>query len=164
MVIAAGRGARRDVERRLLAFGSRHEIAGIAGVGIAGVAVIREGRVGHEIEAVQQLACLRQPQQIRMLEAHTGVDDGHDCRIAADSDVPRLLGVRRSQLRGPEIPLIREQRVDRQSVRPAVLISDRVFDVGIGRHALEQRVHVCAVECAVELQHIGLGTDLLLAL
>ena len=59
------RCARRDIERRLRPVGRSHPVAGIAGVRIAAVAIVGERRVGNEIEAIQQLAGLREPQQIR---------------------------------------------------------------------------------------------------
>ena len=99
-----------------------------------------------------------------MLEAHAGVDHGDDSRVATDSNVPRLLGVCGGGLSALEVPLIPVQGVAGQRVRPAVPVGDRILDAGIRRQALEQRIHVAFVECAIELQHLRLDPDLVLAL
>ncbi len=99
-----------------------------------------------------------------MLEAHACIEHCDDSHVVADGDVPRLFGARGGGLDALEVPLIREQRVAGQCVRPAVPIGDRVFDVRIRRQPFEQRFHVIGTECAIELQHVRLGADLLLAL
>jgi hypothetical protein len=164
MVAAGRRRTCRDVEGRLRQLGRRHEVAGVAGIGIAAVAVIRERHVENEIETVEELTGLRHPQQIRMLEAHAGIDDRNDGQVAADRYVPRLVRARGRNLGALEVPLIREQRIVGHCVRPAMSIGNRVLDVRICRQAFEQRVQLVLVERAIELQYVCLDGDLLLAL
>ena len=95
---------------RLRDFRLGHPVARVGRVGIAAVAIVGGVDVADHVVSRQQVAAVGNAQEIRVVEANTGVEHRDDNTRAADRVVPRRFGVdRRAQFRRgrAQIPLAR---------------------------------------------------------
>ncbi len=86
MRVVGGRGDRAGDVRAVEApaLGGARAIAGIEGIGIGAVAVVRATRVGDEVESRDQPS-----REVGMIAPDPGVDDGDHRVGATDRHVPR---------------------------------------------------------------------------
>ena len=146
-----------DVARRVAApdhadVGSGHAVARVGRIGVAAIRVVGRAGVADEVIAAQQLA-----RQVRVVEAHAGVEHRDDDARFAGCDRPRRFGVdgrhdaRRvgddGAGRGAQIPLadgrrgrltVAIKRVIRRRQRAHAAVNDGVLDVGLRRQPRRQ--------------------------
>ncbi|MEO8137235.1 MAG: hypothetical protein ABI831_25045, partial [Betaproteobacteria bacterium] len=90
--------------------GLRDPVARVRWVSVAAIAVVGDGHVADHVVARQQIAAGGDPLQVRMVEAHTRIEYGHDDAGVSRREIPSGLDVRRRlhlPCRRTQIPLPR---------------------------------------------------------
>jgi len=129
----------------------RHPVTRVGRIGVAAVAVVGGGGVARHVVPRHQAAPGGHRQQVRMLEAHAGIDDGDHDVWAARRHCPGRLDVqgrldltrRRTQVPLPDSRTVAcdarcVERIARGGEEPATLVGYGVLDVALLREALRQ--------------------------
>ena len=146
----------RAVGRVAVDVGLGHPVAGVRGVGVAAVAVVGDRRVVDHVVSGQQVAAVRDALEVRMLEAHAGIEHRDDDRRVAGGDAPRRLDVDRRDdraARRAQVPLASHRpaapvhhrralqvvRIVGRGRAMAPLVGHRVFDIALPCQRSRQR-------------------------